>query len=54
MTVGYLIRMLTKDTQVIIKDNDTGKTIWTGEAVFANFNDTVKSWDFSKEHIVYI
>lgn len=54
MRVGFLTGKLTGQTWVIIKDQKTGKTIWEGEAVFANFNDTVKDWDFSKGHIIYI
>ena len=46
--------MLTATTWVIIKDHATHKTVWEGEAALANFNDTVKDWDFSKGHIIYI
>lgn len=54
MTVGWLTARLTKDTHVIIKDQKTKKTVWEGEAVFANFNDEVKDWNFSRKHIIYI
>ena len=54
MTVGYLVRMLTAWTEVVIKDKRTGKTLFRGCASAANFNDKVKDWDFSKEHIIYI
>ena len=54
MSVGYLVRMLTSWTEVTIKDYKTGKTLFKGYASAANFNDTVKDWDFSKDHIIYI
>ena len=54
MRIEFLTGKLTKDTHVIIKDIDTGKTVWSGSAVFANFNDTVKDWDFSNGHVIYI
>ena len=54
MTVGYLVRMLTNWTEVTIKDAKTKKTLFVGYASDANFNDKVKSWDFSKDHIIYI
>ena len=54
MTVGFLTRMLTSATEIIIRDQKTGKTLFIGCASAANFNDKVKDWDFSKEHIIYI
>lgn len=54
MTIGFLTRMLTTWTYVIIKDYETKKAIWEGDAGLANFNDTVKDWDFSNGHIIYI
>ena len=54
MTVGFLTRMLDVHTSVIIKDHETKKTIWRGDAGLANFNDTVKDWDFSNGNIIYI
>lgn len=54
MTVGFLVRMLTNETEVTIKDKKTNKTLFEGYASAANFNDEVKDWDFSKKHIIYI
>ena len=54
MTVGFLVRMLTAETEVVIKDQKTRKTLFIGYASEANFNDKVKDWDFSKEHVIYI
>lgn len=54
MTVRYLVRMLTNETWVTIKDQKTKKTLFEGYASAAGFNDVVKSWDFSKGHIIYI
>ena len=54
MTVGFLTGKLTKETWVIIKDYVTKRNVWEGAAVYANFNDTVKDWDFSIAHIIYI
>lgn len=54
MTVGFLARMLVKDVWVTIKDDETKVKVWEGEAALANFNDTVKDWDFSQGHIIYI
>lgn len=54
MTVGFLTRMLKNETQVTIKDAETKKILFEGCASAANFNDEVKNWDFSKEHIIYI
>ena len=54
MTVRFLTRMLTTSTDVTIKDADNGKILFEGYASDANFEDTVKDWDFSEEHIIYI
>lgn len=54
MTIGFLVRMLTTETPVTIKDKKTGKTLFEGPASAANFNDTVKDWNFSKGHVIYI
>lgn len=54
MRVGFLTGKLTPETVVVIKDINTGKVIWTGNVAFANFNDTVKDWDFSNGHVIYI
>ena len=54
MTVGFLVRMLTAETWVIIKDHKTHKTLFEGYASAANFNDEVKDRNFSKKHIIYI
>lgn len=54
MAVYELTRMLTNETWVIIKDSCTHKTLFMGYASSATFNDKVKDWDFSNEHIIYI
>jgi hypothetical protein len=54
MTVGFLVRMLTSETWVTVKDFSTRKTVFEGYASAANFNDKVKDWDFSNGHIIYI
>ena len=54
MTVGFLVRMLTTETVVTIRDKETGNVLFTGPASAANFNDTVKDWDFSHGHNIYI
>lgn len=54
MTVGFLVGMLTNETEVTIKDHETGKTLFVGVASAANFNDEVKDWDFSRGHVIYI
>lgn len=54
MTIRFLCKMLTAETKVIIKDQKTGKTFYKGFASKANFEDNVKDWDFSKNHIIYI
>lgn len=54
MTVMFLTRMLTYWTEVEIRDHKTGKAIWNGDAGAALFNDTVKDWDFSNGHIIYV
>lgn len=54
MTVGFLVKHLTNDTWVIIKDHKTHKTLFEGYASAANFNDKVKDWNFSNGHIIYI
>lgn len=54
MTIGFLVGKLTANTEVIIKDQKTEKILFIGYASAANFNDKVKDWDFSKEHIIYI
>lgn len=54
MAVYELTRMLTNETWVTIKAKETGKTIWSGYASAATFSDTIKDWDFSIRHIIYI
>lgn len=54
MKVYELTRMLTNETEVIIKDSETKKTLWKGYASAATFADRIKKWDFSKAHIIYI
>ena len=54
MMIIELTRMLTKETQVTVKDKKTRKTVWEGTASEATFNDQVKDWDFSVGHIIYI
>lgn len=54
MTVRFLTGMLTAETFVEIKDVKTRKTIWSGTANTALFEDKVKDWDFSNGHIIYI
>lgn len=54
MTVRFLSKMLTAETKVIVKDQKTGKTYYKGCASEANFEDNVKDWDFSNNHIIYI
>lgn len=54
MTVKFLAGKLTKETVVIIKDQDTGKTLFTGKAEKAIYDDTVKDWDFSKDHVIFV
>ena len=54
MTVEFLTKMLVSGVRVEIKDIETGETIWNGLAGYAKFSDTVKDWDFSKGHIIYI
>lgn len=54
MTVRFLVRMLTNETHVIIKNEETNKTLFSGYASAACFEDKVKDWDFSKGHIIYI
>ena len=54
MAVYTLTRMLTNETWVTIKNKRTGKTLFEGYASSATFNDTVKDWDFSNGHIIYI
>lgn len=54
MTVRFLTRNLTAETDVVIKDFDTKKIVWEGSADTALFEDRVKDWDFSHGHIIYI
>lgn len=54
MTVGFLVRMLTSGTEVLIIDQRKNKILFRGCASAANFGDIVKDWDFSDEHIIYI
>lgn len=54
MSVGFLTRMLTAWAEVTIKNKITGEILFEGCASAANFNDTVKDWDFSDGHIIYI
>lgn len=54
MTVKFLAGMLKKDTVVIIKDRETKAVIWKGAAGKAEYEDTVKDWDFSRDHIIYV
>lgn len=54
MTVGFLTRMLTAETWVIIKNQKTKKVLFEGYASAANFNDEVKDWNFRNSHIIYI
>ena len=54
MTVKFLVNMLTKETLVIIKDYQTNKTLYKGYAGNIDFNDKIKDWDFSNDHIIYI
>ena len=54
MKVEFLTKMLTTDTWVIIKDQRTKKTLFEGFANLARFDDKVKDWDFSKNHIIYV
>lgn len=49
-----MVRNLTCETWVTIKDHKTKKTIWEGFASAATFNDEVKCWDFSRSHDIYI
>lgn len=54
MTVKFLAGMLKKDTVVIIKDHSTKAVIWRGEAGKAEHKCTVKDWNFSRDHIIYV
>lgn len=54
MKVYELTRMLTNETWVTIKDHKTFKILFQGYASAAGFNDEVKTWDFSKGHVIYI
>lgn len=54
MTVNFLTNMLTKDTLVIIKDYNTGRQLFKGYAGNINFNDKIKDWNFTHDHIIYI
>jgi hypothetical protein len=54
MTVRFLARKLTENTWVTIKDAETKKVLFVGQAKAAVFEDTVTDWDFSNGHIIYI
>lgn len=54
MRVRDLTTKLKKWDMVTIKDSNTSKTIWKGQAGFAYLYDTVKDWDFSNGYIIYI
>ena len=54
MEVWFLVRMLTNETEVTIRDHKTGRTLYVGVASEASFNDEVKDWDFSNGHVIYI
>ena len=54
MTVKFLAAMLTADTVVIVRDAETGRTLYEGPAGLAAILDRVKDWDFSRGHIIYI
>lgn len=54
MKIYELTRMLNAEVTVIIKDRKSGRTLYTGPASAATFNDVIKDWDFSKNHIIYI
>lgn len=54
MSIWDLTRRLVHDTWIQVKDITTGKTVWEGKAENACFNDTVRDWDFSSGHVIYI
>ena len=54
MTVQQLVQKLPAEAWVTIKNEATGKTVWSGYASGATFGDAVKGWDFTEGYIVYI
>ena len=55
MYVYELVKMLTPDTIIVIKDSRSGRTLATyrvnkSEALDRAKTDTVKDWDFSHDH----
>jgi len=54
MTVDFLTKMLVENVLVTIKDFDTGRVLWTGEAKNATFPAIVADWNFSKGHVIFV
>lgn len=54
MTVDFLTKMLVENVLVTIKDFNTGRVLWTGEAKNATFPAIVADWNFSKGHVIFV
>lgn len=54
MTLKELVRMLTPETEIIVKDVHTNDVLYYGMAEGAMNYYEVKDWDFSGLHVVYV
>ena len=57
MTVKFLVNMMNKEAEVIMKDNETGKIYFKGtvtEVLKNNISDELVSWDFSDGNVIYL